>query len=96
MEGVDIMIYRLIVEDKPGVLDRIAGLVRRVGKNISFLLAFEAQEAGKSILIFKLAGGGIDSRITNRIAELECVCSLDITEDTITGHIISVAGGEGA
>jgi acetolactate synthase small subunit len=88
------MIYRLIVDDKPGVLDRIAGLVRRIGKNISFLLVFEAKETGKSILIFKLAGGSVDGQLTRRISELDCVSSMDTTEDTITGHIISVAGGE--
>jgi len=88
------MIYRLIVEDKPGVLDRIAGLVRRNGKNISFLLVFETKEQGKSLLIFKLTGGGVDGQISSRIAGLDCVCSLDTTEDTITNHIKSVAGGE--
>ena len=88
------MIYRLIVEDKPGVLDRIAGLVRRTGKNISFLLVFEAEGAGKSLLIFKLAGGGMDKQITNRIMELDCVCSLETEEDTITEHIIDVAEGK--
>ena len=87
------MIYRLIVDDKPGVLDRIAGLVRRMGKNISFLLVFEAEDAGKSMLIFKLAGGGLDKQVTSRVSELECVCTLDTVDDTITEHIISVARG---
>lgn len=84
------MVYRLIVEDKPGVLDRIAGLVRRHAKNISFLMVFGMQEAGKSQLTFKLMDGAVDDAISLRILEISSVLSLEVVEDTITGEVMKL------
>lgn len=81
-------VYRLLVEDKPGVLDRIVGLVRRHAKNISFLMVFGTLEEGKSLLTFKLVDGIVDDVISARIREISSVYSLEVVEDTITEQVI--------
>lgn len=83
-------IYRLMVEDQPGVLDRIAGLVRRHAQNISFLLVFESGEKGKSLLIFKLVNGIVDEALSRRITEIESVFSLEVEQDNISENVMKI------
>ena len=79
-------IYKLYVADKLGVLDRIVGIIRRCGWNISVLFAFES-EPGKSVLIIKLADGQIDDALTRRLEEIESIYSISIEDDHITQKI---------
>lgn len=79
-------IYKLCVVDKLGVLDRIVGIIRRCGWNISFIIAFES-EPGKSMLIIRLANGQIDDALTRRLQEIESIYSIAIEDDTITQKI---------
>ena len=85
------MLYRLIVDDTPGVLDRIVGLIRRHAKNISFLMVFTIEE-GRSLLVFKLVDGIIDGAISERLMEINCVHDLEVTEDNITEKVIRLGG----
>lgn len=87
------MIYKLMVDDKPGVLDRTVGLVRRHAKNISFLLVFNVG-GGQSLLIFKLVDGIVDDAISARIIELDDVRSLETVEDDITERVTALVGVE--
>lgn len=79
-------IYKLLVVDKLGVLDRIVGIIRRCGWNISFIIAFE-NEPGKSMLIIKLDKGQIDDALTKRLQEIESIYSITIEDDHITKKI---------
>ncbi len=79
-------IYKLCVVDKLGVLDRIVGIIRRCGWNISVLLTFET-EPGKSVMIIKLDKGQIDNALTKRLQEIESIYSISIEDDTITRKI---------
>ena len=79
-------IYKLCVVDKLGVLDRIVGIIRRCGWNISVLFAYEI-EPGKSILIIKLDKGQIDDALTKRLQEIESIYSITIEDDTVTRKI---------
>lgn len=83
-------VYRLIVDDQPGVLDRIVGLVRRHARNITFLMVFATGEQGKSILTFKLMDGLVDEAISERIREIDSVHSLETVEDTITEKVMAL------
>ena len=79
-------IYKLCVVDKLGVLDRIVGIIRRCGWNISVIFAFE-NEPGKSMLIIKLNNGQIDDALTKRLEEIESIYSIAIEDDHITQKI---------
>ncbi|HNX13527.1 MAG TPA: hypothetical protein PK854_07985 [Oscillospiraceae bacterium] len=79
-------IYKLFVVDKLGVLDRIVGIIRRCGWNISVLITFEA-EPGKSVMIIKLDKGQIDDALTKRLEDIESIYSIAIEDDTITRKI---------
>ncbi|MDL2300329.1 hypothetical protein LJC01_01645 [Clostridiaceae bacterium OttesenSCG-928-D20] len=48
-------IYTLLVENKTGVLDRIVGLIRRYGWNISSIVAAETENPGFSIITIAVA-----------------------------------------
>lgn len=82
-------IYKLCVVDKLGVLDRIVGIIRRCGWNISFIIAFE-NEPGKSVVIIKLDKGQIDNALTKRLEEIESIYSISIEDDQITQKIIGL------
>lgn len=84
------MIYRMLVEDKAGVLDRIVGLIRRYSWNITFLLAFETEDQGSSLLIIKLKDGAVDDALTKRLSGLDCVHTIETVEDDITERIMKV------
>ncbi len=82
-------IYKLCVVDKLGVLDRIVGIIRRCGWNISVLLTFES-EPGKSVMIIKLADGKIDDALTRRLEDIESIYSIAIEDDTVTQKIMEL------
>ena len=84
------MVYRLIVDDQPGVLDRIVGLVRRHARNITFLMVFGMEEAGRSLLTFKLVDGMVDASLSERILEIESVHSLETVPDDITQRVMAL------
>lgn len=79
-------IYKLCVVDKLGVLDRIVGIIRRCGWNISVIFAFES-EPGKSVVIIKLDKGQIDDALTKRLEEIESIYSIAIQDDNVTRKI---------
>ncbi len=82
-------IYKLSVVDKLGVLDRIVGIIRRCGWNISVLLTFES-EPGKSVLIIKLDKGQIDDALTRRLEDIESIYSISIGDDDVTQKIMEL------
>lgn len=82
-------IYKLYVADKLGVLDRIVGIIRRCGWNISVLLTFES-EPGKSVLIIKLDKGQIDDALTRRLEDIESIYSISIGDDDVTQKIMEL------
>ena len=49
-----------LVEDRPGVLTRVASLFRRRGFNIDSLAVGPTEEAGISRMTFVVEGGGQD------------------------------------
>ena len=72
-----IKVYKMLVDDSPGVLDRIAGLVRRHSMNINYLLVVPAEHEGKSIMTVKIKSKAGDAALEERLHSLECVHSLE-------------------
>lgn len=65
------VILKLWVYDRPGVLDRIAGLVRRKGWNINSLTAGDIEE-GVSQINMALTGQMVEARVLcEHLAELD-------------------------
>jgi len=68
---------RLIVDDRHGALDRIAGLIRRNGLNISEINA-GAKGDGTSHINIRMKDKVADVNVLGkRLAQLECVRSLE-------------------
>jgi len=72
---------RLIVEDRHGVLDRVTGLIRRNGLNISDISAGERGD-GTSHINLRIKDKGTDIHILGKaLAQLECVLSWEFCDD---------------
>jgi acetolactate synthase small subunit len=77
---------RLIVQDRHGVLDRITGLIRRNGLNISEINAGEKGD-GTSRINFRMKDKGADVHILGKaLAQLGCVHSWEECNDKT--HIV--------
>ena len=64
---------RLTVEDRPGVLDRITGLIRRNGLNISEINAGERGDGTSCINILIKDKGADIHTLGKALTQLECV-----------------------
>lgn len=80
------IILKVTVQDRPGVLDRITGLIRRNSWNISEINAGE-KGGGSSSINIRLKDEGADLQILGRaIGMLDCV--LDWEECASDRHVI--------
>jgi acetolactate synthase-1/3 small subunit len=74
-----------LVQDKPGVLNKLAGMVRRRGFNISSLTVAQSEQTDYSRMTFVVEGD--DSTITQVINQLykiiEVVKVTDITKENV-------------
>ena len=72
---------RLVVEDRHGVLDRVTGLIRRNGLNISDISAGERGD-GSSHINIRIKDKGADIHILGKaLAQLECVQNWELCSD---------------
>jgi len=68
----------MIVEDRHGVLDRVTGLIRRNGLNISDISAGERGD-GTSHINIRIKDKGADIHILGKaLAQLECVLNWEV------------------
>lgn len=71
-------IYSIFVDNKPGVLDRVVGLIRRYGWNILSLVAADADDRGHSIITMAVSCASEIRMPDSKIEELDFVHSVSI------------------
>ena len=72
-------LFSLLLENRPGALDRITGLIRRCGWNIEEIIASKTRREGVTLMTISVMSKGMsDETFRRKFAELECVQSFDI------------------
>jgi len=66
-------LYNILVINEKGVLDRIAGIMRRYGGNISSIMALETETPGKSLITVAIESAYVDELVEEKINALDCV-----------------------
>ena len=81
-----------LVEDKPGVLTRVAGLFRRRGFNIQSLAVGRSEQAGLSRMTFVVSGNSTEvEQVRKQLEKLINVVSVsDITEEAIVSRELAL------
>ena len=81
-----------LVEDKPGVLTRVAGLFRRRGFNIQSLAVGRSEQAGLSRMTFVVNGNSTEGeQVRKQLEKLINVVSVsDITEEAIVSRELTL------
>jgi len=81
-----------LVEDKPGVLTRVAGLFRRRGFNIQSLAVGRSEQAGLSRMTFVVSGNSTEvEQVRKQLEKLIIVVSVsDITEEAIVSRELAL------
>ncbi|MGI6028186.1 MAG: hypothetical protein ACOX81_02085 [Candidatus Heteroscillospira sp.] len=88
-------VYTLLVENKPGCLDRIAGFTRRYGWNIISMVAAETPDKNITKITIALECNKFCELPDSGIEQLSFVLEMHVcTEDTHTFHEVLVARGD--
>ena len=81
-----------LVEDKPGVLARVAGLFRRRGFNIASLAVGQSEQPGLSRMVFVADGDQytVDQATKQLDKLIEIVCVSDITHEEMVSRELAM------
>ena len=81
-----------LVEDKPGVLARVAGLFRRRGFNIASLAVGQSEQRGLSRMVFVVDGDQytVDQATKQLDKLIEIVCVSDITHEEMVSRELAM------
>ena len=81
-----------LVEDKPGVLARVAGLFRRRGFNIASLAVGQSEQPGLSRMVFVVDGDQytVDQATKQLDKLIEIVCVSDITHEEMVSRELAM------
>ncbi len=81
-----------LVEDKPGVLARVAGLFRRRGFNIASLAVGQSEQLGLSRMVFVVDGDQytVDQATKQLDKLIEIVCVSDITHEEMVSRELAM------
>lgn len=71
-------VYSILVDNRPGVLDRVVGLIRRYGWNILSLVAADADDQGHSVITMAVSCASEIRMPDSKLEELDFVLSLNI------------------
>lgn len=70
-----------LVQDRPGVLSRVAGLVRRRGYNIASLAVGHSEQPGISRMTIVVESGQVEQVVKQLYRLIEVIKVSDVTED---------------
>ncbi len=81
MRENEVRIYTMVVKNRPGVLDRIAGLIRRCGLNIAGIVARELEGTEETSITMTLRCAGETMLPDKKLRELDFMKSFMVRSE---------------